>query len=183
MGKSNFASNHTLDLVVFAPIKDCVQAIDRLKRDKGAYSRHRITVETRAISDDHYEFAVKVCTVGRRASVLTQLEGTLNYDDHFHTTTIRGEVPNSHNHMEMVARLVLVALGMFAIFLAHIVNVWLGISVMALSLVGLFYPSEHVQIVDDPTRLVVIAKREILLVAHHHRQGQLKESKEESLFF
>lgn len=92
--------SRSLEMVVSAPVEDCVDAIDTLKKNSW-FVQERVFVKTRHINRDLYEFEVKLNINHGKSSTTTPLRGTLRYDENFNTTTVLAEVPSKEAEIQL----------------------------------------------------------------------------------
>jgi hypothetical protein len=111
--------SRSLEMVVSAPLEDCVKALHTLEKG-GWFAREKISVRTRRGKYDLHEFEAKLKIARGKSRSVTTLRGTLHYDDYVGTTTIIGEVPSIMRNIMLIGGvmvLVILGVGLSAIFM------------------------------------------------------------------
>lgn len=114
MKKTKSDESRSLNMVVSAPLEDCVKALHSLEKG-GWFAREKITVRTRRGKYDLHEFEVKLKIARGKSRSVTTLRGTLHYDDYVGTTTIIGEVPPIMGRMALLGGVMAVLIFGFAL--------------------------------------------------------------------
>ncbi len=183
MNNSTSNTARSLEMVVSAPIEACVQALQRLEKKGGVFSREIIVVKTRWIRNDHYEFVIRLQLIRGKTRITTPIRGSLRYDAHFHTTTLIGEVPPIHGRMFLVGFLLVTFLLFFATPMAIFNH--LGVVFIMIVFLGapLIFWLEYKQDRTDTQRVLTMVARALNGAAYRDQQHKRDNAMDDSPFY
>ncbi len=107
MMRSTVNLERSLNFEVYLPIETCRERLHGLKQGSTVLQvDERVSVRTRYVDQNYYDFIVKLTLIGEKSSTNTTIYGKLRYDPATQITQVTGSIPRVNNQRMATAFLV-----------------------------------------------------------------------------